>query len=139
SKPKTTQKFAFRNSRDSSIPIATKCQKGPPFKGFRRLAVRYNCRVAACAILSYLNTETPMSPTTQDDLGKLTLRLTIGILLLFPGIAKLTGGSGGIESMVVAKGLPGCIAWGAYIGDLIAPILLINGTYARLGALLIVI
>jgi putative oxidoreductase len=80
-----------------------------------------------------------MSPTTQDDLGKLILRLTIGILLLFHGIAKMSNGISGIEGLVVAKGLPGFIAWGAYIGEVIAPILLIIGVYTRLGGLLIVI
>src|SRR5690606_19803630 len=84
-------------------------------------------------------TEPFMSPTTQDDLGKLILRLTVGILLLFHGIAKMSKGISGIESLVVSNGLPGFIAWGAYIGEVIAPVLLIVGVYTRLGALLIVI
>ncbi len=80
-----------------------------------------------------------MSPTTQDDLGKLILRLAVGILLIFHGVAKMTNGIAGIESLVVSKGLPGFIAWGAYAGEVIAPLLLIIGVYTRLGALLIVI
>lgn len=80
-----------------------------------------------------------MSATNTDDLGKLILRLTIGILFLFHGVAKLMNGVGGIEAMVVARGLPAFFAWGVYIGEVLAPLLLILGLYTRAGALLIVV
>src|SRR5690606_23413236 len=80
-----------------------------------------------------------MSPATQDDLGKLILRLTIGVLLLFHGMEKMSNGISGIENLVVGRGLPGFIAWGAYIGEVVAPLLLIVGVYARLGAMLVVV
>jgi putative oxidoreductase len=80
-----------------------------------------------------------MSATNTDDLGKLILRLTIGILFLFHGVAKLMNGVGGIEAMVVARGLPAFFAWGVYIGEVLAPLLLILGLYTRVGALLIVV
>lgn len=79
-----------------------------------------------------------MSNTALDDLGKLVLRLTVGILLLLHGIYKLSNGIGGIEGMLVAKGLPAFFAWGAYVGEVIAPVLVILGIYARLGGLLVV-
>lgn len=78
-----------------------------------------------------------MSSTSCDDLGRLILRLALGILVLMHGLAKLSSGIGGIESMLVAKSLPAFFAWGAYIGEVIAPILVILGIYQRLGALLI--
>lgn len=77
-----------------------------------------------------------MSHSAQDDLGKLVLRLSVGILMLMHGIFKLTHGIGGIEGMMVAKGLPAFFAWGAYIGEVIAPLLVIVGIYTRLGGLL---
>lgn len=77
-----------------------------------------------------------MSPNTLDDLGKLVLRLAVGILLLFHGVAKLTHGIGPIEGMLVARGLPAFFAWGVYVGEIVAPLLLILGLYTRLGALL---
>lgn len=80
-----------------------------------------------------------MSPATLDDLGKLILRLTIGILILLHGIAKILNGVGPIEGMMVARGLPAFFAWAAYIGEVIAPLLLIFGLYTRLGALLIAV
>lgn len=78
-----------------------------------------------------------MSSTSLDDLGKLILRLTLGVLILLHGIAKLSHGVGGIEAMVAARGLPAFFAWGVYVGEVIAPLLLILGLYARLGALLV--
>jgi len=79
-----------------------------------------------------------MSYTTLEDLGKLTLRLSVGILMLLHGIAKMLNGIGGIEGMVVFHGLPAFFAWAVYIGEVIAPLFLIFGVYTRLGGLLIV-
>jgi putative oxidoreductase len=75
----------------------------------------------------------------MDDLGKLVLRLAIGILLLLHGMAKLSSGVSGIEAMVVARGMPAFFAWGVYVGEVLAPALLILGIYTRLGALLAVV
>lgn len=78
-----------------------------------------------------------MSSATLEDLGKLVLRVAIGLLLLFHGLNKLTHGVGPIESMVAARGLPVFLAWAVYIGELIAPLCLVLGIYARMGGLLI--
>ena len=75
-----------------------------------------------------------MSNSSLDDLGKLVLRLTVGILLLLHGIAKLRYGIDGIEGMLAGKGLPAFFAWGVYVGEVVAPVLLILGFYTRLGA-----
>lgn len=80
-----------------------------------------------------------MYGNNQSDLGKLLLRLTLGVLILLHGIAKLKGGVGGIEEMLAAQGLPRALAYGAYVGEVLAPILLIAGFYARIGAVLIAI
>ena len=74
-----------------------------------------------------------------NDLGKLVLRLSLGIFMLLHGIAKIFGGVGGIEKMVQSAGMPGFFAYGVYIGEVLAPILLILGLYARIGAALIVV
>jgi len=79
-----------------------------------------------------------MNSSTLDATGKLVLRLSVGILLLLHGIAKVKGGVGFIEGMLVGKGLPAFFAWGAYVGEVLAPVLVILGIYARLGGLLIV-
>ena len=74
-----------------------------------------------------------------DDLGKLFLRLTLGVLILLHGVAKLKGGVGGIEGLVVAAGLPSWFAYGVLVGEVLAPLLLIAGYYARIGAGLIAV
>ena len=72
-----------------------------------------------------------------DDTGKLLLRLTLGVLFLLHGIAKITTGVSGIEGMLTSAGLPGFLAYGVYIGEVLAPILLIVGFYSRIAAAII--
>jgi len=74
-----------------------------------------------------------------EDIGKLVLRLTLGILLILHGVAKILGGVGGISGMLQNVGLPGYFAYGVYIGEVLAPLLVILGLYARIGALIIVV
>lgn|SRR5690606_27863965 len=75
--------------------------------------------------------------SSMDDAGKLVLRLTLGILILMHGIAKLLNGIGPIEGMLVARGMPAFFAWGAYIGEVLAPLLLIIGIYTRAAAAIV--
>jgi putative oxidoreductase len=74
-----------------------------------------------------------------EDIGKLILRLTLGILLILHGIAKIFGGVSGISGMLQSVGLPGAFAYGVYIGEVLAPALVILGLYARIGALVIAV
>jgi putative oxidoreductase len=73
-----------------------------------------------------------------DDAGKLLLRLTIGILLLMHGLFKLANGIDSITTLVTAQGWPAWLAFGVFIGEIIAPSLLIIGVLTRAGALVIV-
>jgi putative oxidoreductase len=79
------------------------------------------------------------SHNAADDTGKLILRLALGIFMLFHGYAKITKGVSGIGTTLVNMGLPAWVAYGVYIGEIIAPLLVICGFYARIGGLLIVI
>lgn len=72
-----------------------------------------------------------------DGIGKLLLRVTLGVLMLFHGYAKIRNGVGGIEGMLAGAGLPGWVAYGVYIGEVLAPLLLIFGWYARAGGIII--
>ena len=73
----------------------------------------------------------------QHDLGKLVLRLALGMLILLHGIAKLKGGVAPIEGMLQAHGLPTVLAYGAYVGEVLAPLMVIVGFHARIGGALI--
>lgn len=77
--------------------------------------------------------------TAAHDLGKLILRLGLGVLILLHGIAKIQGGLGGVEGMLTARGLPVELALGAYVGEVLAPALIIIGIFTRLGGALIAI
>lgn len=78
---------------------------------------------------------------TSDAVGKLIVRLTVGTLILFHGISKLvTGGSlDAIATRLTGAGLPDFIAYGVYLGEIVAPLLLIAGVFARLSGLVVVI
>jgi putative oxidoreductase len=52
----------------------------------------------------------------QEDVGKLALRVALGVLILFHGVAKLTGGIDFITDVVVKAGLPSFVAYGVYVG-----------------------
>lgn len=65
------------------------------------------------------------------DLGLLILRISTGGLMLLHGIAKLQHGAGMIESMVIDAGLPSFIAYGVYVGEVIAPLLILLGVGTR--------
>jgi len=69
--------------------------------------------------------------TDHPDLGRLLLRLTFGILVLFHGIAKVNHGVDWISAMLESIGLPGFIACGVYIGEVVAPALIIAGWFTR--------
>lgn len=72
-----------------------------------------------------------------DDLGKLLLRLVLGILILLHGIAKIMAGPAFIVSSVTAVGLPAPLAYLVYVGEVLAPVLLIVGIWSRPAALII--
>lgn len=74
-----------------------------------------------------------------NDTGKLVLRLALGILILLHGIGKLNHGIGPIQGMVAGMDMPAFLAYGVYAGEVLGPILLIIGFYARIGAALIAV
>jgi putative oxidoreductase len=75
----------------------------------------------------------------SEDLGKLVLRLALGALMLMHGVAKLRGGVDPIAGMVTGAGLPAVVTYGVYVGEVLAPLLVIVGWYASIGAILIAI
>ena len=72
----------------------------------------------------------------NNDLGLLIIRLSLGLLMLLHGIAKLSHGVDFLSGMFQDLGLPGFFAYSVYIGEIVAPILLIIGYRTKLAALL---
>ena len=93
------------------------------------------------AITAGTHTPTPLVRPGEDfeDTGKLLLRLTLGLLLLLHGIGKLTGGVDSILGAVATAGLPASLGYLVYVGEIVAPLLLIFGIWTRAAAVVIAI
>ena len=72
----------------------------------------------------------------STDLGKLLLRIAIGGLMLFHGLNKLSG-IGGIIKSFESIGLPGFLGNLIYLGEIIAPLMLLIGFRSRIAGLLV--
>lgn len=77
--------------------------------------------------------------TVGADLGKLILRLALGVMFMLHGIAKIVSGPAGIVAMVQQAGLPGPVGYLVYVGELLAPLLVILGLWTRPAAVVIAI
>ena len=77
----------------------------------------------------------------NDALGKLVLRLMLGTLMLFHGVSKLLHPAtlDFISANLNGAGLPVMLAYGVYVGEIIAPLMIMLGFHARIGGLLVVI
>lgn len=75
----------------------------------------------------------------MKDAGQLVLRIALGGLILMHGIAKLSSGIGFITETVTGAGLPAFFAYAVYLGEVVAPLLVIFGWYSRIGAAVIAI
>jgi putative oxidoreductase len=73
------------------------------------------------------------------DTALLILRLVLGVTILLHGIAKLPPPPEGIADMLARANLPAALAYGVYVGEIVAPILLIIGVWTRLAAIVIAI
>jgi putative oxidoreductase len=72
-----------------------------------------------------------------EDFGKLLLRLGVGGLMLFHGVHKLLTGLDPVKSLLAAHKLPDAFAYAVYFGEIVGPLLIIIGLFARVGAFLV--
>lgn len=77
----------------------------------------------------------------SEDLGRLLLRLGLGGMLLLHGVDKILHPAGiqFIARHVQDAGLPQFLTQGVYIGEIVAPLMLIFGIFSRIGGLLVAI
>ena len=76
---------------------------------------------------------------TSIDLGSLVLRVATGGLLLFHGIGKLLHGIEGIKHDLFLAHLPSHLAYLVYLGEIVAPILLVLGMFTRISAAVVLV
>ncbi len=65
------------------------------------------------------------------------LRVTLGMLMLLHGIAKVQNGTGFIEGVFEKNGLPSALAYLVYLGEIIAPLMMIVGFRTRIASILL--
>jgi putative oxidoreductase len=85
-----------------------------------------------------MQTKTTVHSST-DDTGKLVLRAALAIMLLFHGYAKVTGGIGFIAGMLDKLGAPAAVGYLVYVGEVIAPLMILAGIFTRPAALVVAI
>ena len=73
------------------------------------------------------------------DLGRFVLRVGLGLMILLHGVAKIIAGPGFIVGLLAKAGLPSMLAWGVYVGEVVAPLLLIVGLLTRPAAAVVAI
>ncbi len=72
----------------------------------------------------------------STDIGKLLLRIAIGGLMIFHGIDKLSG-IDSICGQFSKVGLPSFLGYFVYLGEIVAPLMLLLGFRSRVAGLLI--
>ena len=77
--------------------------------------------------------------TGSHDLALLLLRVGLGLLILAHGVAKIGSGPGFVLDLVAKAGLPAAFGYLVYVGEVVAPILLIVGLWTRVAALVVAI
>jgi putative oxidoreductase len=83
--------------------------------------------------------ETTKRIPATGDAGRLVLRVVLAILLLFHGVSKVIGGVGFVAGMLAKVGLPAGLGYLVYIGEVVAPALILVGLLTRAAALIVVV
>lgn len=76
------------------------------------------------------------------DLGLVIMRISVGGLMLFHGVSKMGNPGQTIEKMTSAlseSGLPGFLSYGVFLGEVIAPILVLIGFRTKIFSLFIML
>jgi putative oxidoreductase len=75
----------------------------------------------------------------KNDIGRLILRLAIGGLMLFHGMNKVLYGHEQVDQILLSVGIPAFLSFGVFIGEVLAPVLLILGQWTRLAGFFIAV
>lgn len=73
----------------------------------------------------------------NTNIGLLLLRYSIAILILLHGIANMISNYAVIKSVLDGVGMPNLLAYGVFIGEIVAPLFIIIGFRTRLASLVI--
>lgn len=79
------------------------------------------------------------SPSVSDDVGRFLLRIAVGGLMLFHGIHKAMEPKSiefirGLLEAQFSKDVAQYLQYGVYVGEIVAPLMLVLGLATRMGA-----
>jgi len=80
-----------------------------------------------------------MNALYQPRAAAVILRTVLALLLLFHGWAKISGGVGWLVGVLEKTGVPWFFAYAVYLGEVLAPLLLLAGLFVVPAALLVMI
>lgn len=80
---------------------------------------------------------TRLEKIQNKEIGLLIHRVSIGLLILFHGIANMSSNYSFIKTLLLGLGIPEFIAYGVFFGEIVAPLLIIIGVRARLASLVL--
>lgn len=75
----------------------------------------------------------------RDDFGKLVVRLATGGMLLTHGVTKALNGIDFVQGQLAESRLPAFLAYGVFVGEIVAPLALILGLFSRPAGLVIAV
>lgn len=75
----------------------------------------------------------------QPKAALVLLRISLALLVLLHGWAKIRYGIGSIEAKIAGLGAPGFLAYAVYLGEVVAPLLLLVGLWVVPAALVIAV
>lgn len=104
-----------------------------------RFGRRFPARPVLAMMRPFVIPGAAMNQAAMQDVGRLLLRLAVGVLILLHGLSKLRTGLDGIEGLLEARGLPGALAYLVLVGEIVAPLMLIIGLHARIGGVIVAI
>lgn len=73
------------------------------------------------------------------DLGLIFLRIGLGVMLLMHGIAKIINGISGVKTLLAKAGLFENLAYLVYVGEVLAPIMIILGLFTRFASFIVLV
>lgn len=84
---------------------------------------------------------TSVTHPVANDIARLLLRVTLGVTTLLHGIAKIVHPEslGWISEQLTAMSMPSFLAYGVFVGELIAPAFVLVGLFTRPAAAVIVV
>ncbi|HET7731655.1 MAG TPA: DoxX family protein [Usitatibacter sp.] len=89
------------------------------------------------ASFSFAGQEAANRLAWREDMGKLVLRVAVAALILLHGIAKIRHGLGDVATAMARANLPYYVGYLIYVGEVLAPALMIVGLWTRPAAAIV--